>query len=375
MLKIAIWALFFANLLCENQAFAYPEMVRYGYVNCNSCHVSLTGAGVLNDYGREIAREKLALFKSDDENAKEQQFAYGALSDTTIAKYLKMGGDVRAVYYYLNNDQFTEAQTIFMQGDLEAAFVKGKWTLDGTAGIEQPIPGQNVSFISRRHYVQYAISDAFNVRAGKYSPAFGIKNPEHIFITRDPLQFGDTHESYNLEFSYLTEQWNIFLTGVFGRFDDQEGTQDRGATAQVAYAPTEKLKFGVNAWYGSQITGPNRWVLGAFGMLGFTSKIYFGSEVDFQLRAPNDTSPHTDGVATTQKLSYEVLEGFWTALIQEYGKSDFSMIPSQAENYGIELQVFPRSHFEFDLAYERCRDGGGNQDFYDYFWLVSHYYF
>jgi hypothetical protein len=365
-----ISAIFFHSLSAE----AFPEMVRYGYTNCNACHVSLTGGGVLNDYGREIAREKLALFKSDNEKNKEHLFAYGALANTSIAKYLKMGGDVQSVYYLLNNDSEKVAQTIFMQGDLEAAFVKSKWTIDATGGVEQPIPGKTVDFISRRHYIAYAITDTFNIRVGKYVPAFGIKNPEHIFITRDQLQFADNFESYNLELSYITDQWNVFLTGVFGRFDDQQATQDRGATAQISYAPTERIKIGANEWYGKQETGVSRYVAGVFGMAGITNKFYASTEIDYQtLLIP--ASPDQTGIASTQKISYEVLEGFWAAVIQEYGKIDFITPTTQSEDYGLELEIFPRSHFQFSLAYQRKRDGGGTADFYDYYWLVSHFYF
>ena len=362
------------NVFFLNSAHAFPEMVRYGYVNCNSCHISLTGAGLLNDYGREISREKLALFKSSDEKSTEQQFAYGAMADAPIAKYLKLGGDVRSVYYYENDDTHREGRTILMQGDTEAAVIVDKFTVDGTLGIEQPIPGKTVDFISRRHYVQYAVSDQLNVRVGKYSPAFGIKNDEHLFLTRGQLQFGDNFESYNLELSYITDQWNVFVTGVDGRYDSRRTQQDRGATAQVSFAPTEKMKVGVNAWYGEQEIGQTRWILGAFGMLGLTSKLYASSEVDFRLLSPNPTTARQKGVATTQKFSYEALEGLWINVVQEYGKLNFLSELTQQENYGIGFEIFPRSHFEFDVMYEKSRQGGPTQSFADYFYFVSHFY-
>jgi len=49
-------------------AHAYPEMARAGYVNCNSCHISVNGGGILNDYGRELSKEELAVWKSKDES-------------------------------------------------------------------------------------------------------------------------------------------------------------------------------------------------------------------------------------------------------------------------------------------------------------------
>ena len=367
------------SLLCAfalfggSSAEAYPEMVRYGYVNCNSCHVSLTGGGVLNDYGREISREKLALFKSDDEHAKESLFAYGILSETSLQKHIKAGGDLRSVYYYVDDENTRQARTIFMQGDFEAAYVSPKFILDATAGVEQLGAGKNLTFLSRRHYAQYALSEAFNIRGGKFTPAYGINTADHITLTRNPLQLGENFESYNLEFSYITEQWNAFVTGILGRFDNKQSKQDRGFSVQGAYAPTERIKIGANAWYGEQLN-QSRWLAGPFGLVSLSPSVIFQSEVDFEWVKPNGALLSRRGVATSQKLSYEALEGLWVYGIQEYGKSNFLSEVSQAESYGLGVQIFPRSHFEFNLAYQRVRQGGGSRNFYDTAFLMSHFY-
>ena len=358
-------------LFFSHPAHAFPEMVRYGYVNCNSCHVSLTGGGLLNDYGREISREKLALFKSSDEKSTEQDFAYGALDGTDFQKYIKAGGDVRSVYYYVDTPTTKTAQTIFMQGDLEAAYVSKRLTIDGTLGSEQPGYAQNVQFVSRRHYLSYAATDEFSVRAGKYIPAYGINTDNHTALTRDPLQLGPDHESYNLEASYQTENWSVIATGLFGRFDDQQSVQDRGGAVQGSYSPNEHMKLGANVWYGKQLS-QSRTLAGPFAMIGLTNKLYFQTEVDFQfIRAP---SIPQNGVETTQKLSYELLEGIWAFGQQEYGKSDYIAQIDATETYGFGFQIFPRSHFDFQLFYEKSRLGGTTADFDDVAWFMAHFY-
>ena len=372
-MKFLVTLLGILPFLFAHQAHCFPEMVRYGYVNCNSCHVSLTGGGLLNDYGREISREKLAMFKSKDEKSKEPLFAYGLLSETPLQKYIKAGGDLRSVYYYVNDDTQRLARTLFMQGDLEAAYVSPKFTFDGTVGVEQLSRGQTVTFLSRRHYAQYVLSDAFNLRAGKFSPAYGINTPDHITLTRDPLQLGDNYESYNIELSYITEQWNGFLTGILGRFDNKQSRQDRGFSAQGAYAPTEKIKLGANVWYGEQ-PKQTRWLAGPFAIVGITPNLVAESEIDLQFLKPTAALQAQKGIASTQKLSYELLEGLWVYGLQEYGKFDFLTETTQEETYGVGIQIFPRSHFEFNLAYERARQGGGNRNFYDYAWFMSHFY-
>jgi hypothetical protein len=356
--------------------FAFPEMIRYGYVNCGSCHISQTGGGLLNDYGREIVREKLALFKSKDEKSKEHLFAYGALSDTPLQKTLQAGGDFRSVYYYRNDPNIRLAKTVFMQGDLEFAHTLAKkLTLDATLGIEQPVPGQNVSFIARRHYAQYALNDVFNLRIGKYFPAYGIKTPDHISLTRGPLQLGDNFESYNIEANFINDEWSFFVTGILGRYDDKQSRQDRGFAVQGSYSPSERSRIGANLWYGERPT-QQRTLLGFFGLWGITQTLSFQSEIDYQYLHPEliANPTNTKGFASTQKLSYELLDGLWVFGQQEYGKFDLMSDTSRAETYGFGFQIFPRSHFEFNIAYEKTRSGGPGTEFADYAWFMSHFY-
>jgi hypothetical protein len=383
-MKSKLWwggatAFFFLQCISffSESAQAYPEMVRHGYVNCNTCHVSLTGGGLLNDYGRELSRELMATWKSDDEKSQEHLFAYGALADAPVSKWLKMGADVREGYVYVNDAQEITGTTYFMQADYEAAAVFGRWTIDSTAGVKQDYPGDPVDFISRRHFVQYALSDEFNLRAGKYIPAYGIDTADHVTITRSALRLGYLYETYNLEASYITEKYNVFVTGIFGNPDDLSLNLDKGFAVQAAIAPTEKIKVGVNALYGVN-PDEKRWLVGPFGLLGFTKYLMLQTEIDFQLLKPTTQTAAYDtnaGVATTQKLSYELTSGIWVYGIQEYGKIDFLNPLTEVETYGLGLQFFPRTHFEFNLAYEKAKQTGfQNGEFYDYAWFVTHFY-
>ena len=188
----------FCTLFCSflPRAFSFPEMIRYGYVNCSSCHISPNGGGILNDYGRALSREELAMWKSGDEKSKEPLFAYGALSDTSISKWLKGGGDVRSVYVYQNDASKKVGRTIFMQGDLEMAAVVNQWSVVGAFGAQQ-FYKQDTEFLSRKHYILYAIDDHWNIRGGKFIPTYGILTPDHVTLVRDPLRMGYGFETYN----------------------------------------------------------------------------------------------------------------------------------------------------------------------------------
>ena len=363
----------FLYLFSSHSAHAYPEMIRHGYVNCNTCHISQNGGGLLNDYGRGLSRELMATWKSADEKtAKEHLFGYGVLSDTPIEKWLKLGGDVRTVYVYENTDKLTQARTIFMQGDFEAGVSVQKWTALATAGLQQVKPGDNLTFITRRHFLQYSLSDEINIRAGKFVPSYGINTADHVTLTRASLKLGVNYESYNLEASYQNEKYNLFVTGIFGRPDDSTLKMDQGYAVQAAYAPSEFIKFGVNGLFG-KTDAYNRYLVGPFGLIGITKALMLQTETDFQFKNPVGLSSQ-NGVATTQKLSYELYSGVWVYGIQEYGKFDFTKDSSEAKVYGIGLQLFPRSHFEFNLAYEKAKQVALSPNYYDYAWFMAHYY-
>lgn len=348
-------------------------MARAGYVNCNSCHISVNGGGILNDYGRELSKEELAVWKSKDEKSKEHLFAYGALGngETPIQKWLKLGGDVRGVYYYVNAPTYDSGQTILMQADLQAAAVTDHWALVASGGASQLQPGQDISFLSRTHYLQYSFNDQFRLRGGKFIPAYGITTPDHITLTRSPLELGYNFESYNLEASYITDQWNWFLTGVFGRPDNTVLDRDKGFAVQGAYLFSERVKIGLNAWYGKKDFS-QRWLFGGFGILGITEKLFASTEVDVKDYIGGD-----HGVASTQKISYILTDGLWIYGLEEYGTTNIPSIDnSTIQDYAIGVQFFPRTHFEFNVAYMKIlnNDTASGSSGIDTVWFMSHYY-
>jgi hypothetical protein len=260
-----------------------------------------------------------------------------------------------------------------MQADLQVAAIKDRWTLSASAGVSQDGPGQEVEFLSRNHFLQYELSDQIRFRGGKFIPAYGITTPDHITLTRDPLELGYNFESYNLEASYISDQWNWFATGILGRPDRDELDQDQGFALQGAYLFSEKIKAGLNTWYGKKQSS-SRWLFGGFAIAGITDKLFGSTEFDVKSYQDGD-----HGIATTQKLSYEIIKGLWFYGMQEYGTSKMvTVTDSSTEVYGAGVQFFPRVHFEFNLAYEkilnRVNHGTSVASVTDTVWLMSHFY-
>src|SRR5579872_5347575 len=104
-------AAFFAFSLAQS-AFAFPELVRHGYVNCTSCHVSPSGGGALTEYGRQLSADVLSMSSYEGEGG----FLHGAAK---LPEWLAVGGDVRAIQIYRSTPQATQWRFLFMQADYE----------------------------------------------------------------------------------------------------------------------------------------------------------------------------------------------------------------------------------------------------------------
>ena len=207
------------------------------------------------------------------------------------------------------------------------------------------------------------------MRGGKFIPAYGITTPDHITLTRAPLELGYNYESYNIEASYITDQWNWFATGLLGRPDDSKLDSDRGFAVQGAYLLSEKIKLGLNTWYGKKLKS-QRWLFGGFAIVGITDALFASTEVDLKNYIAGD-----QGVASTQRISYILKDGLWIYGLQEYGTTNIPGINlNSTQNYGLGFQFFPRTHFEFNLAYVKVLNYSPVLTGIDSVWLMSHFY-
>lgn len=361
--------LLLGSLFAPRPALAYPELVRYGYVNCTSCHVAPTGGGILNAYGREASKEVLSTWARDG----EQYFAYSAVKPP---EWLLLQGYYRSVYVYRDTPTFRDGRFIFMQGDLEAAAQYKNWTLDASAGYQDPAGATSFSdhLISRRHYLMVRTDDGtYGLRGGRFLPEYGIMAPDHITLTRRVLLLNDEDgETYNLEASYIGDSYNFYLTGVFGR--PSSPGLDTGLTATASRAVSDRYKLGVSYRYGSNNL-EKRNILGPWGILGFSHDLFLLTEIDFKSSLPEPLESRAAwGWADSMRLDHEWVQGFHTYLLQEFARTDFSSEQTQMQDYGLGLQWFPRPHFEFRVEWQKRQLISQSRDFQDYAYLLTHFY-
>jgi hypothetical protein len=352
------WGLLFWIFVSGN-AWAFPEMVRHGYVNCTACHVSPAGGGLLTAYGRELSRELLSTWGQGEANAKDSGFAH---QFNELPEGLHLGGDIRAAQLYRDTSTFRSGKFFFMQGDLEAGVVKDKWAVVASAGLKPAEKGKEFGeLISRSHYALYRLSDELTLRGGRFFPVYGIRTPDHLLATKQNLRLQQpAGETYNFEASYLGEKWNLVLTGIFGRPDHEHSRSETGVAAQGSIAWRDSLKAG---WSFLHADGPSgmRNVTGPFGILGFTPKFFLLAEWDWQ----SDRSGVT-GFAY-HRLDYELLQGLHGYLTYEMAGN------TESDAYGLGVQFFPRSHFELNLSWQ-VRKEESSPESENYAWLLLHYY-
>jgi hypothetical protein len=106
--------------------YAFPEMVRHGYINCTACHVSPAGGGLMSPYGRSMSKEILSRWSYEG----EENLAHGAIKNEKINAWISgveevgfnIGGDFRYIQLYRNSETLEQGKFFPMQRDVEMAF-------------------------------------------------------------------------------------------------------------------------------------------------------------------------------------------------------------------------------------------------------------
>jgi hypothetical protein len=363
-MKVVIFSLLFFS---SSFAHAFPEMIRHGYNNCITCHVSPTGGGVLKEYGHALSREVLSTWGVEG----EEHFV-GLYSPPP---WLALGGDVRVLQRYSDTPTMREARFFWMQADLEAAGTLQKLTAVMTYGPQLGPPGTfpENTYVSRRHYLNYRPNDQLSVRTGRFMPAYGINTADHIIATKRGLGWDEGHETYNAEVAWLGSEWNVYGTGIFGRPDDWSLRRETGGALSTSYFFSERYKAGASYFYGTNSQN-YRHVAGPYGILGISQHIFILAEIDGQWMQPQSGMNSTHGMVDYLRVDYEILQGLHIFATQEYSQTDLNNSQSRGDVYGLGTQFFPRPHFEIQLMWEKNRTFSVGDTFNDYAFAMVHVY-
>jgi len=369
-MKTKFLVIYFAFIF-PTLGWCYPEMVRHAYVNCASCHISPSGGGVLTPYGRELSREVLSTWGT--QNINESAFAYGMVRPP---EWLNLMGLYRSVYAYQNTRSVSEGKYIFMQNDLETSVQAEYLYFVAAVGYKNSVTDVSVldHTISRRHYVNYRPTDSLSFRAGRFYPSFGINTPDHVIPTKRDLGWDEGQETYNLEAAWLGEVWNLFVTADLGRPDQPSLNRETGFALNPSVAVADTYKVGLSYFYGNGQT-TTRNLEGAWGILGFSPHFFLLTEWDFQQQSSKTNLFTTEsGLVNYQRLDYEMIQGLHLYLTQAFSDLDFNNSQTLTSSYGLGLQFFPRPHFELNLSWQKVRALAISDSYSDFAWLMFNFY-
>lgn len=374
-LLVLIVSLFFAPA-----AFAFPDMVRHGYVHCTACHTSLAGGNVLNEYGRALSREVLSQpslggrpVVDGDEN-----FLYGF---TKPVKGLLLGGDIRLLQLFSESKTASRGRFMIMQVDFDAFYeVSKRVRAFFSVGRVEPLnadPTAKDYVASPRHGLEYQFTapDAENrvaLRVGRFMPAYGIGFAEHTFVTRRLLNFMPSQERLAAELSWNNDRASVIATGLFQQFQNNDTKPEAGGILQVAHAVGDNSKVGVNYYQSELKTAGTKFTqraLGAYAHMAFTKNFYGLLEVD-RIKGRQNTW----GFIDTFKLGYEVHQGWHLIGVHEFANLDMDKSNPKFEAYSVGTEWFPRPHWDFLALYRKERNSGVRNSFDDVVWLVAHFY-
>jgi hypothetical protein len=365
--------LLFTTLLVPGISWSFPEMIRHGYANCAACHFNPAGGGVLTPYGKSISSEVLSRWSY----AGEERIFHGALSKNA-SSYLQgeneisaiVGGDVRYLQLHQENSSIRRRKFFLMQADLEAG---AKWKdliLLSTFGQENV--GDTKRWRFRKTSINATFGESYHIKVGRAHPNLGLMVSEHFLSSRSdsglhPLEYKDLVEA-----QATFEKYEFVLGAETSPYERDDGPNaETGFYAQAAMVIASKYKFGLHYWT-RNADAFSKHRIGAHAMLGFTRKLAFLADYQFQQEYLLGQSRHW-GFFGSGKLTYEPFKGFWASLWLDYQQRNLDDNSTGRERFGPGIQFFPRPHFELEALwmreYSHQRDSWG-----DYAMLVLHYY-
>lgn len=348
---------------------AFPELVRYGYLSCTTCHYDPNGGGILKPFGRIASKDLLSTWSSES----EEKFLYGAVPES---EWISFGGDIRTIQAHRETKRYVEGKFIWMQSDVEAAIDWGDWTVVGTFGRQEPRGRASSSeWFSRRHYLLFRPQGEprLIVRAGRFRQAFGINLPDHAIATKRGLGWDQDTESYNLEAAWFGLRFDAFVTLNFSRPDISLSERETGVGARFRYYTGVKSRFGMSYFWGKKQMS-TRHVFGPFLSIGLGSRWYLLSEVDFQGKEERGSSHAHWGIFSVQRLGYEFVKGLIGLATIEYSRESFSE-QNARNSFGLGLQLFPRPHLETVFTWQKVRQSAVSSEYENQLWMMLHYYF
>lgn len=349
-------------------AHAFVENTVKGYPNCMACHVSPTGGGLLNDYGRTVSNELMSTWQIEG-----FERPLGGLVQNT--ERVKIGGHIRTVQTRSEDERRSLGRFFLMQQNVEVGLRVGAVQVVGTLGTQEGprgVPNRG-EFLSERHYVLLDLGEGAFLRAGKFRSSYGLNDPNHTRLTQQGLGFGALSETYQAEVAKFYEWGEVVVAGDVGRMDAvQRARDERRLMLQLTSYGDGESRFTFNVLRGLRDNGDLRHLVGFNGIQPLLSKFYFSYQFDYShLRSLE--RPETEGLFSFFQLGTQPFQGLWSYLLFEGAQTNLKQSQTQVTAPGIGLRWLPLAHFEFQFEHQLRREKQTNRQEHRSF-LMMHVY-
>ena len=340
-------------LLINTASYGFVENVTKGYPNCMACHVSVSGGGLLNDYGRSLSKELMSTWTPFTHF--EDPY-YGAIKNTPNVKF---GGQYRTIQIHAENDQVKLKRQFTMQNNAEFGIKYAEAFIVGTVGTKEGPDNSpdKREFLSERHFIQWAATPETQVRVGKFRQQFGINQPNHTRFTKSSTGFGSYSESYNLDVTKFYEWGEVNLSTALGNMWTNKSQEDdkRNIAVNLTHYMGGNSRVGISALRG-QARNYKRDLFSAHAVYPIFKNFIGRSEIVYENKANKTSSGLADYVKAVygdHQYGYKLFKGFMPYLVFEHSQTNLSSNETLILSPGAGFQFLPIPHVEIQGEYQK----------------------
>jgi hypothetical protein len=296
-------------------ARASPTMIRLGYSDCASCHISPQGGGMLTTYGKGVD-EAQSLRRQEihpvDTAASRLLYDFRFVTASQLAESLATDSSVKSTTFRL---QGRSSLRMSEHNRLSAAFGLETPALS-SASTTATVP----KIVVYKALYQYRPKDNFELAIGRDEMPSGIGLPDPLAFIRNGNDAGDT--AYPTQVKAFWSTHRLQLTPyAFGPGGDEPAALRQYGGGMVAGVDVWKHRaiVGVSSRL-SEASAFHRNSVGAYARLGF-GKWGILAEHDFTSRTTRDdtvTQPLSQYLAGHTQVFFAPVEWLVTSLAAEH---------------------------------------------------------
>lgn len=393
----------------SGRAAAVPRFAARNGNECIQCHISPTGGGIRNSYGRNVferawlpwsrrprAADWVVSPPPTDGSAPAGDAGDDAADDDVvfdpeINQWMVLGGDLRAAYIMIRpekgatpgSDPDITNSFFLMQADLYHSMTLNRHVttvldIGAYSGFEA---------WALFHLAPEPASYDLMVRVGKFMPAFGVREVEHQLFTRQGIGLGATDRDTGIEVTAFAGPVTAAVSVLNGTLGDtafdNHGTErrrfEKAVVSRVSVrgdAGWARGQLGLSFYYNQDANQANPLFGGSIAPAmaaevgrgvdeiragGFLTAnlgrfTYLADLAWVRDRFYSDGLPTLQGYASYQELSFLPVQGLDVIGTFEFADPDMDLADNTAKRAGLAIEFFPWPFTELRAMVRRAWD-------------------